>query len=67
MKTNIKKNNKIKLYKKNSRFSIPNIENKIKALIFVYKNFGTPIKVVSQETFYEIFKEPKISKSIITL
>ena len=67
MKTNIKKDNKINLNKKSSIFSIPNIKNKLKALILVYKNVGTPTKVVSQETFSEIFNEPNLSKSNKTL
>ena len=50
------------MHKKSSRFTIPNIQNKLKALIIVFKRFGTPIRVVSQEKFCEIFKEPNIRK-----
>ena len=56
-----KKNNR-KLEKKSSRHNPPNIKNKIKALILVYKLYGTPIKVVNQETYFEIFKENNLSK-----
>ena len=63
MKRNNKNNKKI-LHKKSSRYIIPNIKNKLKALVLVYKLFGIPIKVVSQETLSEIFKEPNISMLI---
>ena len=51
--------------KRSSRIISYNLKTKIKALILVYKIYGTPVKVVSQKTFYEIFKEPKLSKYII--
>lgn len=54
--------NKHEIKKKSSRSNPDNIRNKIKALISVYKLYGTPIKIVSEEIFTEIFNDPKLSK-----